>query len=80
MNTGTPAWRLYHPSRAVFCRCYIDALLPNGPWGVIVWEGDSILQSEEIEDRATAYRRSERLYEELLASGWTEILPRSNDR
>jgi hypothetical protein len=77
VSTGTPAWRLYHPFRGVFCRCYVDGLPPNGPWAVIVWEGDSVLFSEEIDDRVVALRRSERLYEEFLAGGWTEIIPRS---
>jgi hypothetical protein len=77
VNTGTPVWRLYNPPRGVFFRCYVDGLPPKGPWVVIVWEGDSVLLSEEIADRLVALRRSERLYEEFLAAGWTEIIPPS---
>ena len=71
-----PAWRLYNPSKAVVCRCYVDALPPSGPWILIVWEDDSVLLYEEIADIATVDRRAQELYQELLASGATEILPR----
>lgn len=75
-ESGVPAWRLYNPFKAVVCRCYVDALPPSGPWILIVWEDDSVLLYEEIDDLATVDRRSTELYDHYRAGGWTDVLPR----